>query len=339
MSRYAFWNNKGGTGKTSLAFQAITRYSEKNPDKKILAIDLCPQANLSELFLGGLIGKGANNLNSLYSGNKRRSVGGYFQDRLPSPFTKPNLNYKDYVCIPKNYNANIGANIYLLAGDPVVELQTNSIATLSNTQLPGTNTWISVIDWLNDFISLTNNEYDDIFIDTNPSFSVYTQIAIASVERLVLPVMADDSSRRAIQNAFSLVHGVKMPSPIYNQYSFSNSMKLANRKLPLVHLIVKNRLTQYMGPASAYNSVLTAINSDLNEIIKSNPNIFTFRKLKDGIVEIRDFQTTGVIAFAEGKPFSKLEVGVHNILGKKTQISQEYLQKCIDAIDRLVSFL
>lgn len=28
--KYAFWNNKGGTGKTSLAFQAITRYAERN---------------------------------------------------------------------------------------------------------------------------------------------------------------------------------------------------------------------------------------------------------------------------------------------------------------------
>jgi len=51
---YAFWNNKGGTGKTSLAFQAITRYAEKHPERRVLAVDLCPQANLSELMLGGL---------------------------------------------------------------------------------------------------------------------------------------------------------------------------------------------------------------------------------------------------------------------------------------------
>ena len=51
---YAFWNNKGGTGKTSLAFQSIALYAEKHPEQRILAIDLCPQANLSELMLGGL---------------------------------------------------------------------------------------------------------------------------------------------------------------------------------------------------------------------------------------------------------------------------------------------
>ena len=50
--RYAFWNNKGGTGKTSLAFQTICRYAETHKTERVLAVDVCPQANLSELFLG-----------------------------------------------------------------------------------------------------------------------------------------------------------------------------------------------------------------------------------------------------------------------------------------------
>ncbi len=53
MNKYAFWNNKG-TGKTSLVFQVICRYAEQNPTQQILVLDVCPQANLSELLLGGL---------------------------------------------------------------------------------------------------------------------------------------------------------------------------------------------------------------------------------------------------------------------------------------------
>jgi len=60
---------------------------------------------------------------------------------------------------------------------------------------------VAVIDWLNDFLAPIAEEYDAIFLDCNPSFSIYTQIALAAAERLVLPVMADDSSRRAVQNA------------------------------------------------------------------------------------------------------------------------------------------
>lgn len=40
MERVIFWNNKGGTGKTTLAFQVLSEYARQNPDKKILVIDV-----------------------------------------------------------------------------------------------------------------------------------------------------------------------------------------------------------------------------------------------------------------------------------------------------------
>ncbi|MBC6415353.1 MAG: ParA family protein [Bdellovibrionales bacterium] len=51
--RYAIWNNKGGVGKTFLSFMLSVEYAIKNPSKKIIVVDMCPQANLSEIFLGG----------------------------------------------------------------------------------------------------------------------------------------------------------------------------------------------------------------------------------------------------------------------------------------------
>ena len=54
MTIYGFWNNKGGTGKTSLAFQAACFYASAHPQDRVLVIDMCPQANMSELLLGGL---------------------------------------------------------------------------------------------------------------------------------------------------------------------------------------------------------------------------------------------------------------------------------------------
>ncbi|MEI7232204.1 hypothetical protein WCT82_00325 [Pectobacterium carotovorum] len=56
--KYAFWNKKDGTGKTTLAFQTICEIALQNPQSPIFVIDCCPQANLSELFLGSLQGNG-----------------------------------------------------------------------------------------------------------------------------------------------------------------------------------------------------------------------------------------------------------------------------------------
>ena len=307
--RYAFWNNKGGTGKTSLAFQAICRYAEQHDAQRILAVDVCPQANLSELFLGGLTNHGGNRLLERHGLPQRCSIGGYFQIRLPSPYNVPTFDPNDFVTTPAEFNREIPENIDLICGDPLLELQSNAINTLSNTQIPGTNTWISVIDWVNDLLTPIEEQYDVIFVDCNPSFSIYTQIALASVGRIVLPVMADDFSRRAVQNALSLVYGLSLPSPIYATYTFGSKLAAGSKDLPKVHLIAKNGLTQYMGPASAYAAVLTAIEGDIERLSGSHPNYFTFDVMDDGMVEIRDFQTTGVVAFAKGCPISRLPSG------------------------------
>ncbi|WP_025988558.1 ParA family protein, partial [Burkholderia thailandensis] len=328
-------NSKGGTGKTSLAFQSICRFAELNPHARILAIDVCPQANLSELMLGGLTNQGSARLMQRQGQVPRCSIGGYFQLRLPAPYTRPAFTASDFITTPNQYNPLIPGNIDLVCGDPLLELQANAVNTLANAQIPGTNTWIAVIDWISDFLESAEG-YDYVFFDANPSFSIYTQIALSATNRVILPVMADDSSRRAIQNAFSLIYGLRLPSPIYATYNFATKLREAERPLPQVHLIPKNRLTQYMGPASAFYAVLAAIDQDVAGLLVQRPDLFTFADVADGVVDVRDFQTTGVVSYAKGAPFSQLRTGRLDIGGHRVRVDADMRQNCIDAIDGLV---
>lgn len=339
MERIIFWNNKGGTGKTSLAFQTISEYALQNANKKILVIDVCPQANLSELFLGGLTQGGSSRLLMCQGENPRATIGGYFQLRLPAPYNAPIFNPFDYLTKPNDYNPYIPRNIDLLCGDALLELQSNAISTLANNQIPGTNTWIAIINWLNDFIQPLENDYDVVFLDSNPSFSMYTQIALATATKVILPVMADDSSRRAIQNAFSLIYGLKLPSEIYSKYAFAEKLKEESAPLPKVYLLLRNRLTQYMGPASAYRTVLDTINAEIKSLLKTNPEIFYFSQLEQGIIDVRDFQTTGVVSCARGCPFSFLKSGKLEILGRRVQVKEDYRLACVDNIKEIVTKL
>lgn len=339
MVTYGFWNNKGGTGKTSLCFQAICFYANLHPDKRILAIDVCPQANLSELFLGGLANRGSDRLLTRQGATPRATIGGYFQQRLPAPYSPPSVEPLDFITTPNELNEEIPKNIDLICGDPLLELQSNAISTLANTQIPGTDAWVAVVDWLKDLLAPIADRYDVVFVDCNPSFSIYTQIALSAVDRLVLPVMADDSSRRAIQNAFSLVYGLKLPSDIYATYAFATRLRRAHRELPQVHMIAKNRLTQYMGPASAYAAVLRSIDQDVEKLMESNPEIFTFDNLDDGLVDVRDFQTTGVVAFAKGTPLYSLATGKRDVMGHRVTVHEEYKKNCVAAMNELVSML
>ncbi|MEU1504918.1 ParA family protein [Kitasatospora sp. NPDC005748] len=339
MTTYAFWNNKGGTGKTSLCFQSICFYAHQHPEERILAIDVCPQANLSELFLGGLSNDGSGRLLARQGELPRATLGGYFQQRLPSPYAPPSISPSDFITRPHQYNPSVPGNIDLVCGDPLLELQANAISTLANNQIPGTNAWLAVVDWIRDLLDPIKDQYDTIFVDCNPSFSIYTQIALSAVDRLILPVMADDSSRRAIQNAFSLVYGLKLPSDIYATYAFATRLREAGRSLPQVHAIAKNRLTQYMGPASAYAAVLRSIEEDVAKLLESNPDIFTFDATEDGLVDIRDFQTTGVVAFARGCPLYGLQSGRLDVMGHRVTVHEDYRANCVEAMESLTALL
>lgn len=331
---YAFWNNKGGTGKTTLCFQTICQYAADHPDQNILAVDVCPQANLSELMLGGLTGRGGENLMKVQSQSKRATIGGYFQDKLPNPYSKMEICFSDYLTAPYQYNGNIPRNIAMICGDPMLELQANAVSTLANTQIPGTDTWIRVIEWISDLIDAGKEKYDIVFFDMNPSFSIFTQMALAASDRLIIPVMADDSSRRAIQNVFSLIYGFKLPHPIYQEFAFSTKMKKAQKDLPKVHLVVKNRLTQYMGAASAYGAVLKTIDDVIDNLMddKESKTIFSMDNRSVLVKEVRDFQTTGVVSTARGCPFFALTNRSYVIQKKRVVIRADYLKQCQDSI-------
>lgn len=336
---YAFWNNKGGTGKTSLCFQTVCAYAQENYGKKVLVIDVCPQANLSELFLGGLEGGGSQNLLAVQGGQARSTVGGYFESRLPKPYDSGTIDTASYISRPADYNQHIPENIYLMAGDPLLELQSNAMSTLANASIPGTNTWLKIVSWLRDFVLQLEGEYDTIFFDSNPSFSIYTQIALASAQKIVLPVMADDSSRRAVQNAISLIYGLKLPSDIYEKHLFATRMEEGELPLPRAHLIVKNRLTQYVVPASSYRAVLDNIEADILGLLKSQPEIFTFSDKESGFVDVRDFQTAGVVAFAMGTPFARLRPGKRTVGSRRVTVNREQKEQCEQAVLRIVDRL
>ncbi len=51
--RYGIRNNKGGVGKTFLSFISGAEYAKTREDSQVILVDMCPQANLSEITLDG----------------------------------------------------------------------------------------------------------------------------------------------------------------------------------------------------------------------------------------------------------------------------------------------
>jgi cellulose biosynthesis protein BcsQ len=344
MQAYAIWNNKGGTGKSTITFHVASRFAESHPDRKILVVDLCPQSNSSMLLLGGGL-TGEKELLNLCSKSNPQSVVGYISDAILNRSIPKIENY--YVKV-SSINSMMPENLYLLSGDGNLELMASALNDeASRTPFPGlADPW----KWVHEiFLRLRANLSDEwtIFFDTNPSFSIYTELAVCGATRLLVPVNADDSSRVAVRALFALLHGTTPPHPFFGNYTFAAKAKHRSMLIPSVHLAIGNRFTQFKGAAAAYAAFSEATADQLYGEFKSDPSRFSpknpapknrsqFEKAYMG--ELRDFNTAGVVAAHHGTPLSKMRQDYYPVHGDPdVKVNRSQINLGLSAVDSVVS--
>ena len=327
MTAYAFWNNKGGVGKSFLCFVAASEYAHRHPDADVYVIDLCPQANVSETLFGGY-GKSTEAMNKVLSASPRASVAGYLEERLSSPF-KMISNIAPYISHPSEQNAAIPENLYLICGDNLLEVISEAIRQTAQLPIP-TDAWKTVIGWIRDLVSsLRENSgfRDTLFvIDCNPSFAVYTQLALISADYVVVPFTADDSSRRAIENVVALLYGVS-DDPHASRYARISFAKRANEEglaPPKLHTFVSNRVTFYEGkPSKAFEVASQRIKKTMGDIYKSRRSIFAIpgRDPAESFIEVPDYHSASIVAATTGTPLHRLKAGPRTLGEERVQIN------------------
>lgn len=351
VKRYALWNNKGGVGKTFLTFAFATEYARKNPDSLVVVIDMCPQANISEVLLGGN-GKGTENLSKLIK--KEQTIGAYFKLRISSPHGKVGSEYS-VVVSPHEFNDNLPLNLRLIAGDPSLELQVQTINNIAVQELPE-GAWRNVHSWvidIEDAIRIKHEDKDILFLlDCNPSFSAYTEQAILAAERLIIPCSPDGSSARAIRNVFQLVYGYDAPIE-YEKASFAGKSKQYKMTLPSLYLTILNRSTIYgkREPSMAYQSMLGQIKEEVLQLYRSQSNRNHFVVHNDGKIEdnlfsyIPDIHSTAVVCSALGMPIHKIAESSRGVSsytlsdGTKTQLNTSQVKKYRKELEKIVEHL
>lgn len=343
MTKYALWNNKGGVGKSFLSFSLACEYALENSDEDVLVLDLCPQANLTEMLLGGKdIATPA--LENLYGQKPRRSVGGYLESRLTSPFVAP-FSVDEFFIRPSDFNKNIPENVFLLAGDNLLELLSEAIRQASQMALPS-DAWQKVMRWILDFVRIFSeySKASDVttFIDCNPSFSVYTQLGLSAADCLIVPFTADDSSRRGIENVLALLYGVSSSElQGYAKLSFSKKANDEGIDIPKLHTFVSNRVTMYKGkPSSAFQAKSAPIRALIEKsALASKRHFASFKQISDLFAEMPDYHSVAVVASSEGCPLSALKSGHHDVDGDVVQVNQNAIDKYTKAVKKLVERL
>lgn len=333
---YGIWNNKGGVGKTFLSFTIALEYAHRNPEKKVVLVDMCPQANLSEIVLGGN-GLGSTNLGTLLSTKRRRTVGGYFDERITSPHrvTGNETSYAIHAC---QYNERLPENVYLVCGDPSLELQAQVINQIGSQTLPP-ESWKNVHCWLKDLVFAIRDKFDEgtqVFIDCNPSFSAYTELAIVASEKIIVPCSCDGSSARAIRNIGGLLYGL-YDSP-YGDRVFAKVCERFGLSMPLIQAVVLNRSTQYSKKASkAFRAMFDEIRDVTKDFYKAYSAAFPSNGPK--FVDVPDSHSVAIVSSHLGLPLYSLTPGKYEVHDENPQVNTEPLDRYKEAIDGLYQIL
>ena len=348
MAIYAIWNNKGGVGKSYLTFQLASQYARQNPNKKVLVADLCPQANSSSMLLGGM-SEGEKILTQIHTAKPKCTISGYIEDRVLSPYVSPQSG-SSYTTRVSEYNNRIPDNLYLVVGDEQLEMQASKVTSAT---FPGPQeAWRIVHLWVRDLIAdiLTswNNEDSCVFIDCNPSFSIYTELALTAADRLIIPFSADGSSKRAVKAVLSLVYGrVRHQGDPQSEY-YLNSERY-KMTLPSIYMYVGNRLTQMNNSsASAFKTVVNEISEEIWSVWQYSPQSFyihpygaptpnskkTFKAMFQ--YEVNDANTASVVSGALGIPIASLTAGPKTVAGRSIKVNQSQLEKQVPNITQLV---
>ncbi|MBL1376946.1 ParA family protein [Zobellella iuensis] len=350
---YAMYNNKGGVGKTTLGFNLAAEYAARHPKTQVLVIDLCPQANISQYLLGGG-DKGYARNQQLQSKRTRSNVVGFLDWLLAgnSGFTSIPQSFKTRV---HTFNDVISDNLFLIAGDSFLESLALSLnyAVINPANRQAWQQYMTAFRRLCDLEHEADYEDLVVFIDCNPSFSIYTQMALVSSDKLIIPMMADYSSLEGLKGIMTLLYA-HYPTAAAQTYAekfitFHSQVSENKLSLPQMERFVFNNYTTNNGVATAYDAIKDALCDFAYKQFVKHPNLFSspvnpVNNVDDWKVlylsEVKDFHTSGKVSATLGIPLLNLPAQTHYTMpnGEIVQVVRARYEEARSHIDDLVNW-
>ncbi|MDD2225427.1 MAG: AAA family ATPase [Candidatus Shapirobacteria bacterium] len=181
--KLVFFNNKGGVGKTTLAYNTAVKLSEFG--YKTVLIDLDPQCNLSKLSLGKSFEE------NLFSVNQK------------TIFTVLEGIIKGGADIDKTVDfESISKNLFILPGSLLLSEYENSLISAYGDAAQGVERGFFITSAIDRFLSEKGleNEVDIYIIDTSPNLNLLNRIIFLGSDYFITPLMPDAFSVQGIEN-------------------------------------------------------------------------------------------------------------------------------------------
>jgi len=172
--RWVVFNQKGGVGKSTISCNLAAAAARRG--EKTLIVDLDPQANASQYVLGSDAEQARPNLVDLF---------------------EEGLSFRVFRSDARSYvHRTPFENLDLIPSHPSVEALQGKLESRHKV--------FRVREVLDEL-----REYDQVFIDTPPSYNVFTVSALIAGDRCLVPFDCDDFARRAIDHLRERVEEVR----------------------------------------------------------------------------------------------------------------------------------
>lgn len=180
-----FFNNKGGVGKTSLIYHLAWMYSSLR--KRVVIIDLDPQANLTGAFLD--------------------------EDKIEAIWNQKNIGSTIYQCVKPLTGVgdiadpillNIATDLYLLPGDVSLSGYEDALSAEWPNSM-GDNNLYRPMRILSSFWQVmqkaaTKIQADIILVDIGPNLGAINRSVLVATDYVVIPLGADLFSLQGLKN-------------------------------------------------------------------------------------------------------------------------------------------
>ena len=188
----AFFNNKGGVGKTSLVYHLAWMYADLG--FRIVAADLDPQANLTAAFLD------EDRLEELWpEGDHPQTIFGCIQplQQGTGDITEPHLEIVDEILRPTLFGP-----IALLVGDLLLSSFEDELSNVWPRCLEGNPRAFRVTSafWRMMQRAAKAHEADMILMDLGPNLGAINRAALIAADYVVVPLSPDLFSLQGLRN-------------------------------------------------------------------------------------------------------------------------------------------
>lgn len=183
-----FFNNKGGVGKTSLVFHLAWMFSEMG--KRVVAIDLDPQANLTSAFLS------EDELEVLWDPDNTAP-----RNTTIYQCIKPLMEVGDLLS-PQTQSIN--ARLQLVPGDLALAGFEDALSGAWPAAMGSTNHYrpmrLLSAFWQVAQMAATEHQADLILADVGPHLGAINRSALIASDHVVIPLAADLFSLQGLRN-------------------------------------------------------------------------------------------------------------------------------------------